>query len=173
MKNTIAYEGKIKIKIKNKTVRRANNSGTVELFGLLSALLGDITGNNIGSLSSRIPSHMSILRCNANVEDMFRQNLDFDVFLNNRVLLNNNLPIVERDIQSDGSLILSCTLSNNNLQQEMFETKEYYLVLLNNQNKVLAYSKFNGDVLQQVADDLNTQAIIEWSLSFTNKEIDS
>lgn len=164
MFNTIGYTGKVTIKVKNKPPVRRNNAGTSALF---SHLCHTITGTT--SVSETAPTAFGILKSGGAVsETSLQTDPNFSKYLSQSVLISN-LPIVSRRPLNSSQVQFSAVLWNSNTNSTVSENiDKCFVVMLNNKNEILAYSKFNYSDIRPVWNDFNSQCVIEWLMEFAN-----
>lgn len=174
MKSSISYQGKITIKVKNKPKKKIKNEGTLELFSSLCNILACRKYSNdvlLKIVRDASPSYMSIVRASSNMLTKLKQDQNFTAYKNDCVVSSNNgcLTIQENPvIDSAGSVTFTVTVSRNQLVSD--NATSYYLLLISGNYKILAFAQFSADALTSVKEDANSQGIIEWNMSFDNKE---
>lgn len=174
MNNSIKYSGNVTIKVKNRKPSRVHNSGTTALFSLLCNILSRSIDLNMPTLfSESLPCYMSMINDQDGkiTSETLSENIDYSAYLN-AVLLREELIITSRNADSDGSIVFSSLLSNSQtLQSAKTSYKNcYYVLLLDNKKKILAHAAFEPSTIDDVFTDVTGQAVIEWTMMFSNQE---
>ena len=162
MNNTaIQYTGKVTVKVKNKPLSVRRNSGTNQLFYVLSELIG---GNHIEDLHKILPKYMMLVNKDYDGEE-------YTAYAGNKLLLTE-MPFVQTKTDKN-SCIFECYLTTANINKVLWQQNNYKttLLLLNGRkDSVLAYTEFNFTSVSSIvsAEATNGQATISWELQFSN-----
>lgn len=174
MKHSIAYAGRVHIKVKGKPPVRKNNNGTNVFFNLMRNImtLAEI------ERSKSLPYYMSIVLPNNNEEDFNNkpQYSEYEPLVLHPILITSRTVPYHTDSGEtklqDGTCVLSALLPHSSTSMdEISQLSSAYIVLLNNADpkQILAYTKADQTALRPVFEDENGQAVIEWELTFGNQ----
>lgn len=163
MHNNITYRGHVTIKIKNRPPVRKHNEGTSLLFSTICELLSAYISRD----SVKLPSYISFVSVPVDPQ--------VPVYDASASLLLTELNITSRYIKrDDNSCIFSALLPNSLIDTSstgsLGNENNITIVLLTQDKQLLAYSNIKYGEISTVASDQNSQAVIEWTLSFNNKE---
>lgn len=174
MHDLITYNGKVTIKIKNKPPVKTKNSGTPILFNMLCNILsGALSDSSSLTQHTSLPCYMSIITDASVVRSDKTVETDYNK-LKTYSIVTDLLPITSKSIEStSNSITLSTLLVYSMIKTtavaSLTETSTCTILLLDSQNKILAFSEFDFASIQSVCIDPNIQAVIDWNMSFTNK----
>ena len=188
MTSSIGYKGVVRIKVKNKPVKKLNNSGTPELFKVLYDILAHkLTPYSSELYNKQLPTYIVVLSGDKTLlsPEGFMTNYDYKNYRNNFSMLQRSAPIISRDYTQDEGgkpgLRFTATINNNSISSR-FNTRisdNCYLVLLDGKPedsaKILAFVKLDLNFvtsLASVAADPNGQAVIEWDMYFDNDHVE-
>jgi hypothetical protein len=181
MRTAIKYKGKVTIKVKNQPPIRVKNSGTIQLFSVLCKVLARALDVN----SELLPSYMSLIHNNAQAtvptdiitKDVLSKDITYNHYKDYALVLQE-LPISKRDVDTSGALKMSSLLNYSNLNRTNYEnsapsgvdSKGYVLLLDGDSSSksILAFVEFNLSDLSTIYSEPNSQAVIEWEMSFDN-----
>ena len=173
MQNEITYRGRVTIKIKNKPPVKRNNSGTSELFSLLCNV---IAGFQLSSIEKCIPAKIAMIYDDTGslTDKIFNSNLDF-IHYKDKSILVSELLISDRQINSITSSVYYAALLphsqlNTSVKSHAESAKSCYVLLLNNQQKIVAYAPFKNSEISSIWEDANGQGVVEWEMFFANKK---
>ena len=160
---TIQYTGKVTVKVKNKPLSVRRNSGTNQLFHVLSQLIG---GNHINDLYKILPKYMMIV-------DKEYEEDSYTDYEGHKLLLTE-MPFVQTKTE-ESSCIFECYLTTANINKSLVQESlsQTTLLLLNgNKDKVLAHTEFDFASVSSIVSAAanNGQATISWELVFSNPE---
>lgn len=184
MQNKITYIGNVKIKIKDKPPVRRNNNGTNAFFNALRDIL--ITAGD--AKSTRLPYYMAIIKSTDEVlnspNDFFNTYTTYDNSIyNNLKLVLSPIVITSKSKKYDnstksftnGACVLSALLPSSltiTISDEEASLGTVFLLLLSGEEnkKILAFASADYTELSPVFTNSNNQAVIDWELTFSNKE---
>lgn len=169
MNESIKYTGKVTIKIKNKPPVKTRNSGTAALFNVLCNVLSNAFSGSDSIAHSYLPCYMSIIS-----GTRIDENTDY-LKVKDYSLITEPLPIASREVDStSNSVTLSALLVYSVIKtgaiKGLSEGSTCTVVLLDGRNTILAHSDFQFSSIQEVCENPNIQAAIDWQMSFSNKE---
>ena len=151
MTNNIRYSGEVTVKINNKHEYKFTNKGTDILFTSLSNML-------LGNTSSK-PTYITIGTVN---------NDDGNIIVN--PILFQNIVISSKRMEGtacvfEGLLTYTAINSNGSIDTSLC------IVMLDNKKRVLAYVQDNelAKTVSDILENYNSQAVIKWTMSFSNK----
>ena len=145
MNSSLVYIGDVKITVSRKSYKY-KNSGTPLLFEYFARwLAGQTLGSDI------LPDHLVVME-------------------GDTVVSRNNIPItINYKTTSNGpSAIVSGVILDSNLSN-LSESQNHILELRNSVDDPIAQIKIDYEILAQIKT--GRQALIEWSMRITNKEI--
>lgn len=175
MKNSIAYAGRVQIKVKGKPPVRKNNNGTNVFFNLMRNIMTLAENER----SKSLPYYMSVVLLPNNDESEFNNNPQYSHYtplvLHPILITSRTVPYHtdggETKLQ-DGTCVLSALLPHSStIMSGTGQLSSAYIVLLNNADskEILAYTKVEQEKLRPVFEETNGQAVIEWELTFGNQ----
>lgn len=174
MTSNITYEGNVTITIKKQTPVKRKNKGTYVLFKLLTNTLARVIGSSdISLFNSYLPCYMSMIHSDQGkiTSKLLAQEVNYGKYEDTASLLSDKLVITSRTVNSDNSVCFSSLLSHSQtLTTQDLSSEACYILLIDNNNNILAFVQFDFADVQPVFDDANGQAVIDWTMSFSNKE---
>lgn len=179
MTNTIKYLGNIRLKTRdsNQDITFHNNGTKYFLSNMIASLL------DVRHANSVVPQYMSLVTLNSdssiNPSELEKKLSDETLPLNKcdylRELILSPLNIVSRytDTKDPSCCVVSSLLTHQLADTSTYESvndKPTYLLLLNSEQYILAYSNIAVTNFNVVFTDPNAQSTIEWQLKFSNEE---
>lgn len=173
MKNKVVYSGKVSIKTRGKPPIRKHNSGTNVLFSLLSNLVSGIIPND---LTNKLPHKIAIIHDDSGnkTSESFVDNFDYESF-RELSILTTELLISSRSVDNvynsvRFSTLLPRSMLNDRRRSYAEGSKTLFVILLNMDEQIQAYSEVSYDDISEVWDNPIGQAKVEWDMFFANKE---
>lgn len=177
MKNSIAYAGRVQIKVKGTPPVRKNNNGTNVFFNLMRNIMTFTDTER----SKSLPYYMSIVSLPSGTPEEFNTFPEYNrydpLLLYPILITSRTVPYkTEEGVSTleNGKCVLSALLPKSATITGANLSNNAYVVLLNNMDvkQILAYTEADAGALKPVFEETNGQAVIEWELTFGNQEGD-
>ena len=169
--STIKYSGEVKIKIKNRPPIKTKNNGTQTLFNFLYDTLGGILVPYTDSAKYRklLPTKIELIKDVPITTDNYGNYSASSVLIEPILLTDRSFTVAQDTINTKSRFLLCSTmLSHTKLSSSYSPDSKGKLLLINGNNKILAYVNLDLAELAAIKDDVNGQAVIEWKLMFSN-----
>lgn len=162
--SNISYSGVVKLTFSGGRSVVSTNEGTSVLFSALCKLL---TTARLSDLSI-LPSYISLIR-DTNIDSTEYDNYKDDTLVITPLQINSRETLIEEGQPKCrfSSLITNSLLSSR--FNSLNSNDSCYMMLLDGNLKIMAYAKYSVESLQAL-NSSNAQAVVEWQMTFTNKE---